>query len=198
MRRAPLTRAPENRRDEILLAALRVIGRGGVDSLTFRSVAQEAGIPHGSITYRFDSREEVILEAFRFYLADLHAAAQAVEKELRDAENFSGVEAVLAMSARDLEQPEIARAEYEMYVYAARDDALARDIEHWDAVTDAMLARPLEDAGIPRPLEAARTIRGTVRGFEIERLSRDVDLDELRRRLQIVFTGLLVDEPPSA
>lgn len=196
---APTTPAPRDRREEILLATLRVIGEGGVDAVTHRRVAEIAGFSHGSITYHFASREALVREAFRFYIADLRASIQAVEKALADDRHATWVDAIVALSARDLEQPALARAEYEMYVFAARDAETASDVERWDAAIDVGFARHLEEAGIARPIEGARALRGTIRGFELERLSRPVPLDELRRRLQLVLAGLLDQgdaEPP--
>jgi DNA-binding transcriptional regulator YbjK len=51
------TRVPRGRGREALLAALvRVAGRDGLDAVTHRSVAAEAGVTHGLATYHFASR----------------------------------------------------------------------------------------------------------------------------------------------
>ena len=49
------------RRREILEATLRVIGEGGVNSVTHRAVAQEARVALASTTYYFDSKEALEL-----------------------------------------------------------------------------------------------------------------------------------------
>src|SRR6266851_217399 len=58
----------EGRRREILAAALRVIGAGGPDAITHRRVAAEARVALGSLTYYFESRDDLVRQAFRFYL----------------------------------------------------------------------------------------------------------------------------------
>ncbi len=59
----------EARRELILDTTLRLIASGGVDSVTHRRVAEDAGIPLGSTTYYFDSKEHLLREAFEHYLA---------------------------------------------------------------------------------------------------------------------------------
>lgn len=51
-------------RDRIVLAALDVIRRRGVDGLTHRIVADEAGVSLGLTTYHFSSLEEILEAAF--------------------------------------------------------------------------------------------------------------------------------------
>ena len=58
----------ERRRRSLLEATLRVIARGGVEAVTHRRVAAEAGVSHGTTTYHFASREDIILQAFRYYI----------------------------------------------------------------------------------------------------------------------------------
>ena len=56
-------------RTRILEAATRVVQREGVKSLTFDSVAGEAGLTKGGLLYHFASREELVLAIHR-HLAD--------------------------------------------------------------------------------------------------------------------------------
>ena len=60
----------ERRRRAILAAAVRVIGEGGPDRVTHRRVAAAAGVPLGSTTYYFSSRDAIIREAFRHYMSE--------------------------------------------------------------------------------------------------------------------------------
>lgn len=47
-------------RDAIVGAVIRVVARDGLASLTYRSLANEAGISHGSIPYYFESLEAAV------------------------------------------------------------------------------------------------------------------------------------------
>lgn len=60
-----------DRRSEIALAALRVLGREGHAGLTARKVAAEAGLSLGHITYNFSGMDEVLAEAYRHLSAQL-------------------------------------------------------------------------------------------------------------------------------
>ena len=57
----------EERKTQMLNATLRLIAAGGVDSVTHRRVAEAAGVPLGSTTYHFESREHLLQEAFEHY-----------------------------------------------------------------------------------------------------------------------------------
>ena len=78
-----------------------------------------------------------------------------------------------------------------MIVYAARDSGLAAEVNAWQKTLDGRLAELLESLGVARPVEGARSIRGALRGFELERLIRPGAAgSELRRRLEVVLSGL--------
>ena len=59
-------------------------------------------------------------------------------------------------------------AEYELILYAARNDSLGREYRAWQRGLDAQLVVALEDAGAPRPLEAASIVSSLTRAFELE------------------------------
>src|SRR5919204_4099378 len=67
--RAPVNSKRQNpRRQEILEATLRAIGDGGVNSVTHRAVAEEAGVALASTTYYFDSKSALLEEALELMI----------------------------------------------------------------------------------------------------------------------------------
>ena len=58
----------EQRRRAIMRATLRVVAEGGLDRVTHRRVAAAAGVPLGSTTYYFASRDDLIRQSFQLYL----------------------------------------------------------------------------------------------------------------------------------
>jgi AcrR family transcriptional regulator len=50
-------------REALLNAAVRVVARGGLRNLTYRAVAEEAGVTHGLVVHHFGSRDALIAEA---------------------------------------------------------------------------------------------------------------------------------------
>ncbi|PIV81662.1 hypothetical protein COW53_03125 [bacterium CG17_big_fil_post_rev_8_21_14_2_50_64_8] len=61
------------RREEIAVAALRIIGERGLASLTTATLAAEVGVTSGALFRHFDSREAMLNEAARFALARIES-----------------------------------------------------------------------------------------------------------------------------
>ena len=184
------------RRRAILDAAIRVIADGGVDSLTHRRVAAAATVPLGSTTYYFSSREELIQEAFRFYLDEAALLLDQLARSHRERSAEGLVGYLLEVVRREFSDPGRVRAEYELIVAASRDPELARELEAWERTQIGLLAEWLEGLGARRPVDAARTVLHLMRGFELERLTRpDTPLEDLARRLRVVVRAWIdVDE----
>lgn len=191
----------EGRREVILQAALRVIGSDGIDAVTHRRVASEAEVPLGSMTYYFDSRDDLVREAFRYHLDEVGGAVSDLKTALAQVDLDRGreeladdlVDALVDLSERTMVPPKL-RAEYEMRVYAGRDAAIAEQLASWQTGGNAVLAEALELLGVARPMEGARAMIGAVQGFELERLWRaDAGADELRRRVEVTLAGLLAE-----
>jgi AcrR family transcriptional regulator len=60
-------------RDALCAALVRVVAAKGLDGVTFRSVAAEAGVTHGLASYYFTTRENMVSEALKW------AAERAVD-----------------------------------------------------------------------------------------------------------------------
>ncbi|HUA35114.1 MAG TPA: TetR family transcriptional regulator [Candidatus Binataceae bacterium] len=186
------TSSAEGRRREILAAALRVIAAGGADAVTHRRVASEAKVPLGSLTYYFESREEMIREAFRFYIDEATEFMLEIERNIPMATAADIVELIAEIMRREFMQPEMLRAEYEMILHASRDEQVAKEFAAWERGLEMRLAAPLELLGAERPVAAARTILHLVRGFELEQIAhRAEELGDLRMRLTAVVNALV-------
>ncbi|MDX2910647.1 TetR/AcrR family transcriptional regulator [Streptomyces griseiscabiei] len=65
----PKSRRPRKRlhygagREALLNAAVHVVARGGLRKLTYRAVAEQAGVTHGLVVHHFGSRDALIEEA---------------------------------------------------------------------------------------------------------------------------------------
>jgi DNA-binding transcriptional regulator YbjK len=190
----------ERSRRKLLEATLRVIARGGVEAVTHRRVAAEAGVSHGATTYHFESRDDIILQAFRYYIQLITAHLDAAWDELDD--DRGGVRSVVAFlvdfTRREFSDPELVHAEYELILYAARNEALAREYRAWQRNLVGGLAALLEACGAPRPSEAARIVVGVCRAFELEQLTHPTNgPNQLKRRLDLLLPGLVEAPKPS-
>src|SRR5262245_58742502 len=131
-RRTP-PRAPAElpRREGILDAALAVIAERGTEAVTHRSVATKAGVPLGSTTYYFASRDELVREAFKRYVAYVfELLAQGLPEGARDAAGLT--EYLVDVARRDVTGRWTAIVEYELMLRAARDPELAREFHRYE------------------------------------------------------------------
>ncbi|MFE6164184.1 TetR/AcrR family transcriptional regulator [Streptomyces sp. NPDC056486] len=92
-----------SKRTQILEAAARVVEREGVKSVTFDSVAAEAGLTKGGLLYHFASREDLV-QAIHQHLADqweaqMTAAAGKPAHEATPAERLTAYTRVTTQSA---------------------------------------------------------------------------------------------------
>ncbi|MFD8943837.1 TetR/AcrR family transcriptional regulator, partial [Streptomyces californicus] len=80
-----------SKRTQILDAATRVVQREGVKSVTFDSVAAEAGVTKGGLLYHFASREDLV-QAIHQHLADRWEADLVAAAGQNDAQGTPGGE----------------------------------------------------------------------------------------------------------
>lgn len=66
------TRGPNDphRPERIIEAAMRIISQSGVEALTHRAIAKEAGVPLGSTTYYFKTLDDIIVAALEQAIRD--------------------------------------------------------------------------------------------------------------------------------
>lgn len=137
---APARRYDPERRQRIIDAAIRVVGRAGIAGLSHRTVAAEADVPLGSTTYHFKTLDDLLVAALR----------QANEGFAKVVRRHGGA---LADPDRDL-AAELARLtgewlegdrtgvelEYELYLAALRRPALRAVAAEWCEEAAALLA----------------------------------------------------------
>ncbi|WP_316528025.1 TetR/AcrR family transcriptional regulator [Kitasatospora brasiliensis] len=101
-------------RTALLDAAVRVVARGGLRQLTYRAVAQEAGVTHGLVVHHFGSRDALIEEA----------VAHAVQSSLSTSALGSGAGGVADFAVGLIEMveagPELQVFQYELLLEARR------------------------------------------------------------------------------
>ena len=146
------SRAPGHgeRREALLSAAMRVLDRDGMRGLTYRSVAQEAGVSHGLVRHHFGTRDALIheavldlaerslqstrLESGTGRLEDLGAGTSRM---ITDAQNLPGVDYELVLEAR--RRPELAPAVHALYDRYL--DATRRELDRIGLADDEPLVR---------------------------------------------------------
>ncbi|HEX2265187.1 MAG TPA: TetR family transcriptional regulator [Solirubrobacterales bacterium] len=170
------------RRQALLDAAVRVIGRGGIAAVDHRAVAAEAGVPLGSTTYYFDSKDDMVARALEHVAereaeslrAKLEAGVFEVGPDLLP-ERLADV--VLDVWASDRVT---LLAQYELYLESARRPDLRPAAERWDAAYRAFLQRALELFGAPDPDRRAGLLCAGLDGLLLDHVATGSTPAELR------------------
>ncbi|WAC65328.1 TetR family transcriptional regulator [Agrococcus sp. SL85] len=117
-------KAATERRADIVEAGLRVIAREGMHGATVRAIVAEAEVPLATFHYVFDSRDQMIGEAYAFvgsFITDEPFAALPQDASVEDA--AAGL--MRAWFGRFLEHPEYELAAMEIMAYCRRTSSLA-------------------------------------------------------------------------
>lgn len=147
----PGPRAPEEtRREQILHAAFEVALRAGIDALTLRAVAAEAGLSHGLVVFYFNSRDELIAAVL-----DRVLATTAILHVSNDVARLPPAPArLIALLRQELDRffddPRRIRLFFEYWALGVRDAATREKIraamkryrEAFRAVATELLPRP--------------------------------------------------------
>jgi DNA-binding transcriptional regulator YbjK len=166
--------ATQGRREQILEAALRVIGRSGRGAATHRAVAEEAGVPLGSTTYYFDSRDDLLRQALE------HVAAQEIERYGRLGDELRSLKTPRALADRLIAELVAAAedrtayiAEYELWLEAGRRPELREAAQSWCDAEQHSVAGALEALGSGDPRADASLVVAALDGLGERVLARE-------------------------
>src|SRR5262245_55375731 len=125
--------APERERP-LMEATLRVIGRKGLDGVTHRAVAAEAGVSLGAVTHHFSTRDSLVEAALRYALSRelgrMRALSFSLQGKAFDVQAWIG--SLVDWYAKELgKQAEIHIACYEAFLAAARGSRHRDIIVEW-------------------------------------------------------------------
>ncbi|MER6978443.1 TetR/AcrR family transcriptional regulator [Streptomyces carpinensis] len=174
----------------LLDAAVRVVARGGLRKLTYRAVAEEAGVTHGLVVHHFGSRDALIEEAVTHAIrSSLHSSA--LDVGMGKASDFAGGLPDMVDSG-----PELQAFQYELLLEARRRPELLPHLralyEEYFEASGRELARIL-----PGPVSrgTTRLVFAALEGLVLHQLvfgEREVTeeaLAELRALLQKLAEG---------
>jgi TetR/AcrR family transcriptional regulator, regulator of biofilm formation and stress response len=188
--------ATAGRREQILEAALRVIGRSGRQAVTHRSVAEEAGVPLGSTTYYFDSRDDLLGQALE-HVARKEADRYAqLGQELRKAKTPRQLADLLVDELVFEAEDRIAYiAEYELWLEAGRRPDLRDAATAWCDAVQLAVAGAMEELGSKDPATDASLVVAAMDGLGERALGREDDaaqaIAEFRPQLRRLIERLL-------
>ncbi|MEE1829815.1 TetR/AcrR family transcriptional regulator [Streptomyces sp. SP17KL33] len=190
---APQRRGPQKRlhygegRQALLNAAVRVVARGGLRKLTYRAVAEEAGVTHGLVVHHFGSRDALIEEALSHTIRT-SLTTSALEPGTGKVTDFTS-----GLSDMVTTVPDAQMFQYELLLEARRRPELLPQIralyEEYFEATRRELARMLPD-GASRAL--SRLIFAALDGLVMHQLVldepevTDAALEEMRNLLRLL------------
>ncbi|BBH68745.1 TetR family transcriptional regulator [Actinoplanes sp. OR16] len=163
-----------DRKDRIVDAAIRVIGKHGVAGTTHRLIAAEADVPLGSLTYHFSGLDDLRAQAFEKHaerMSEIYAA------------HFDGVEneEQLVDALTRLIQGDAGAGEddwavaYELYLAALRDPALREVTDSWMRTSRSVLEQFVDPV-------TARGVDALIEGLVMHKTlaTTPVPVDEIR------------------
>lgn len=190
----------ERRRAELLDAAVRLIGSRGMDAVTHRAVAAEAGVPAASTSYYFRSKGELIDEALRALaereiarlrerrtvlgegLFDLDATADALGDWIEEQLTPAGSVALLA--------------QYHLQIEAARRPEAREILAAWKDGTEELAETAMRSLGAADIRGAGILLVAALDGLRLRLLASGHDPlsgAQLRDVLRLMLRGLLID-----
>ncbi|MFI6578125.1 TetR/AcrR family transcriptional regulator [Nocardiopsis sp. NPDC050513] len=133
-------------REALLRAAVRVVGQRGLRHLTYRAVAQEAGVTHGLVVHHFGSRDALIEEALAY------AVRTSVSNSLLESGSGRVEDFAAGLSELVEADPDLQAFQYELLLEARRRPEVREQVRNlydgYRAATERELSRILpEDAG---------------------------------------------------
>ena len=167
---AAATSARADRGALLLDEARRLIAGGGLAAVTHRSVESAAGVPHGSVTYYFGTRDGLVSALVDRMVAECEAQVAAIA-----AQQVAGSD--LDTVARNIgnwmdENRELHLARLELELAAARDPRLRERMTEAAKVFWRMCEPIAAAAGSANPERDGRAMAAMVDGLRLDRLAR--------------------------
>lgn len=186
----PASRPPRGQGREALLEALvRVAARDGLDAVTHRSVAAEAGVTHGLATYHFASRDEMVHEAL------IWATRGAMERTQLGEVGQTLDDFAAAVPGRIAEDPGNAGFQFELAIEGTRRPELGAEVQRlYDQYVGAV-AGVLAAHGVAVDPVLARLVFAAVDGLVLQQLIYD---DPARTEECLARLRALLGEAPRA
>jgi AcrR family transcriptional regulator len=155
-------------REALLNAAVRVVAQGGLRKLTYRAVAEEAGVTHGLVVHHFGSRDALIKAALE-HSVRTSASTSALEPGTGDVADFAA-----GLADMVTREPAMQTFQYELMLESRRRPDLLPDIralynEYFEA-TERELSRILPESAGPA---LTRLVFAALEGLVLHQLVLD-------------------------
>ncbi|MEV0720364.1 TetR/AcrR family transcriptional regulator [Asanoa sp. NPDC050611] len=181
-----------SRRDDVLDAAIALLGAGGVRAVTHRAVDAEAGLPAGATSNLFRTRDALLGGVVERFAERERAIWDALAAERAPA-SPAELAAVLTAVAHAAVGPHrtLTLARYVILVEAAHDPALRDRLLAAGRRVDAWFAMWLRVSGSPHPERDAAIIANAYTGLVLHELANPDPAFDPAGRLTPLVEALL-------
>lgn len=130
-------------REALLRATVKVVARGGLRALTYRAVAEEAGVAHALVRFHFGSRDALIVAATEYSLPEAIRVG-GLESTSSDVDDYASQLYDVAVTEADL-----TLFQYEVILESRRRPELRPVVRElyegfWKAATEDLRHRGLD------------------------------------------------------
>jgi DNA-binding transcriptional regulator YbjK len=184
------------RRRQILEAAVRVIGTGGLAAVTHRAVAEEAGVPLGSTTYYFKDRDDLVRQTMAHAVeVEAQRMADAVDAVHEEPSVERSVALLTAIFLdKSVADPLYDLALFEMFLEATRNPSVRSQTREWSELIARIVDRllPPTTPDVPRPV-VLQVVAALIDGLMLEAASnRELSVPDLSAHLRTVIERFAV------
>jgi AcrR family transcriptional regulator len=140
------------RREELVLAAWRVIAANGIDEVTIRDIARESGYSSGVLAHYFENKDDLLAHALRLSHTRIR---KRYDDEVEGRDPIDALEAILLDNLPLEEQRDLeTRIEMSFWARSLRNEAL-REIQHEESkvlrkLLGELIERSQEDGAIAK------------------------------------------------
>ncbi|MER0241009.1 TetR family transcriptional regulator [Streptomyces sp. HSW2009] len=171
----------------LLDAAVRVVAQGGLRKLTYRAVAEEAGVTHGLVVHHFGSRDALIEEAVN------HAIRSSLRVNALDSGTGTARDFARDLGAMVDAGPDVQAFQYELLLEARRRPELMPQLRDlYEEYFEAARRELTEVLGRPVERGTSRLVFAALEGLVLHQLvfgEREVT-EEALAELRVLLAGL--------
>jgi AcrR family transcriptional regulator len=170
-------------REALLAATVHVVARKGLRGLTYRAVAEIAGVNNSLVAHHFGSRDALI-EAALEWSVSRSIGLSGLENLPSDEDDFCR-----SLMALIRENPDLQTFQYEMILEARRRPELAGAVRHLYESYISALSAGLSRLGISSDSGAAQAAFAALDGLVLQ-LIAGVDEEEVERAIRYLWAIL--------
>lgn len=193
-----------DRRNEILEATCRVIGRSGVHDLRVEDVAKEVGVSPALVYYYFDTRADLLNRAFEY--ADARSTTHSVDQMDLESSGRRQIEDMLFHEfdeADEVRENWIIWSEMEASAFFDKElrDAVDKRVSHWVKMIADLIRLGQKDgsiAGGVKPENASKRLTGVGDSLGQKWMLGLAKTDEIRELVGEAIVLELGPPPPSS